>query len=396
MNIRIQVVGKIIEEIIADNGYNEYFERIRRCFTKLLNELDNTDPMLIPNLDSQLNNVDNWLSNLLNYLTNYRVSHNIQELINAQGYVENLLSFIATLSFINGKKDFEGVKQTVTSLRRSAQRSIQIIEERKSRVEQELEKTNANLKFLSDTIEAQKSRLDSFLTNANSSFNQNENQRTDTSAQAEMSRRSAYDESEKRRRVEFEELLDSMSERFESDASSFQDQAHKHIAEIRKAKEQAEELLGVIGHTGMAHGYKQYADEEREKESIWGKVAVAAFIGLILATCAFYFLMPNMDLSWTNLFFRLFIASIFLILGWYAATKSHNHGQMKKMYRRLELELTSINPYLATLDIDKRRELIERFADKYFGQIQSDLQQQEVGVKSPVEMVKEIAAMKKL
>ena len=106
--------------------------------------------------------------------------------------------------------------------------------------------------------------------------------------------------------------------------------------------------------------------------------------------------MPNMDLSWTNLFFRLFIASIFLILGWYAATKSHNHGQMKKMYRRLELELTSINPYLATLDIDKRRELIERFADKYFGQIQSDLQQQEVGVKSPVEMVKEIAAMKKL
>ena len=56
-----------------------------------------------------------------------------------------------------------------------------------------------------------------------------------------------------------------------------------------------------------------------------------------------------------------------LVPAGFCLSESHTHRHREEYNRKMELQLASINPYLALLDEKNRKAKIEELADKFFG-----------------------------
>jgi len=133
-------------------------------------------------------------------------------------------------------------------------------------------------------------------------------------------------------------------------------------------KKQAENIVGVIGDTGIVGGFQKYANKERRSAQFWKIIAFLSFSGLIIFGIISFKLTVGTDFNWGVLGARLFAASTFGILAAYAARLADKHDFSEKLNRKMELELASIDPYIVNLPEDLQNEIKKQLSDKLFGQ----------------------------
>ncbi|WP_283151345.1 hypothetical protein [Silvimonas soli] len=144
------------------------------------------------------------------------------------------------------------------------------------------------------------------------------------------------------------------------------------LAFLDEKKTFAQRLIGIISDTGMAHGYQKTANEERKQASFWKGVAFWSLAIWIAVGVVFFFLTYDKDLTWATVARQTLISTPFILLAGFGAMQVKQSQVNERRLRQAELELASIDPFLATLSDQERNEVKRDFATRYFGRLESE------------------------
>ena len=141
----------------------------------------------------------------------------------------------------------------------------------------------------------------------------------------------------------------------EADASESAKAATARLAEYR---EQAAELVSIIGNTGLIGRFQEVANHEKKAADNWRWAAAALFMAGIAASVA--------TLLVYGVEARVLISIPLIAFGAFAAFESRTHRKREHLNRDLELQLASLDAYLESLDKAKAQEIKSAIAPRFF------------------------------
>lgn len=150
-------------------------------------------------------------------------------------------------------------------------------------------------------------------------------------------------------------------------------QGQAFLTEIDKKRSDAVDLVQVIGNVGVTGNYKMEANAERRSANIFRWIALGAMALIVVGIGATLWAALKADATWQQVLLRLGITIALSIPAAYAARESERHRQLERRYRRLELELSSIDAYLVKIPEETRNTLKVKLAERFFGQNESEM-----------------------
>ncbi|QDG49517.1 DUF805 domain-containing protein [Persicimonas caeni] len=170
------------------------------------------------------------------------------------------------------------------------------------------------------------------------------------------------------------------------------------VAKLMKYQQDAKEALGYIGAPALARGYQDAANRARRSAFWWHVLAVLGFLGLIgFAVVVFSAAGPSTEtavpetVAWMGIARRVFFSTAILLFTGYAGKQASNSRKDELQFRRTELELIALGPFLADLPDDKRTSVKQKLAQRFFGE-ESTSEVVETGSQSthPMDLLKEL------
>ena len=175
--------------------------------------LNNYDPNIvhIGYLDSANSNLVNYV---IPYLHNFRNDRNISYLHSVNNQLDSLLPTISNLLIQELPSNTDGIRESITSFRRSISQRLRHTEEEFNRIESVGEKLSKDLvKYLQ--LWKFKSRLDIAISEFQQQFSQAEDTRRQQFSNGEEERRKEHEKHEERWSGKFGELAEDSEEKFE-------------------------------------------------------------------------------------------------------------------------------------------------------------------------------------
>ncbi len=370
-------------------------ERLREVQIHIKTILDSCDPLIVPM--ASMNNLNSQLSNMTQQIQNYVQSSSVGHLQNggshANHWADAALQTVSQLHVPRIPEEIEGIKERITRFRRSAgvhttnlrkqvsaarqeakkaeaaatekaqeidRRFTEKIQELDDKTENaiqqtrsEISKTIENLKEATNNVlerleqrieqheqnlEEQKKRIDDSITKFQSQF-----------STAQETRREEFAKEQKTRIDEFQDLIQSTKNSLETQSEEFTERAEEILTSMKEDQAEAEKVMEAIGTTGLTGGFKKAAGEEKEAADRWRKIAFGSIIAVIGVAVWTVVSAATGLADWFSLAKKIFLTGTISWLAAYAIKESNSHREREKRNKRLELQLASINPYLANL-----------------------------------------------
>lgn len=154
------------------------------------------------------------------------------------------------------------------------------------------------------------------------------------------------------------------------------DEKTKKISEIIKnKKDKLEEdlrkfdnLIGLISGEVIAKEHSQYADEEKKETDKYRNISIAILFIAFFIAIIFLFQSSTKELEIGNIILRIGALITMGIPVAYMARESQKHRNQQYQYRKTDLDLKSISPYIISLEKEKQENLKVEIAHKIFGQ----------------------------
>jgi len=351
-------------------------ERIRQAQRYLDSTSRGWEPNLIP--PGVLNQLAGPIQACINELNAYNSSRNPGHLGNANNQVDGILAITYQLPALGQPEEIENVREYVTSFRRSVGQLTSSVEREREKLSDELRGLRSRIEESASEQAAQKSRLDNVISEYQQQFSSAESERRSEFNQREQARITQARESLENHEADFRTAIDSATESFQTaleegkkklqDTLQSQTQAGtSHIETLEGYRDQAQELLQVIGSTGMAGDFKKAATSARHSVWLWQSLTVASMIGLIIFAVLAYKASDTETVDWGHIGTRIFVAISFGVLAAFSIRQADKYHESETRNRRYQLELSSIDPYLSGLPEETRNEVKVRLADKLFG-----------------------------
>jgi hypothetical protein len=368
-------------------------DRIKQVCLLLKGTLENCDPNLVymGHLDSIQNHC---LNNVLSYLNSYKNDRNLGHLQNANNHFDSYLPTIAGISIPVLPYEGEGIRESIISIRRSTAQHMRHAEEDFKKVLDAKHEIEEGINQVAATVDVQKSRLDTAIADFQQQFSQAEESRRDKFSTAEEERKKAYDQREVDWAEKFktfsedatkayDQFLAGSTQREKDLQDNFSTNATDILSTLEEYKNKAAKTLNIISNTSMAGGYKEVADEEERSRNNWRRITMAAMI-LLIGASIWSFLHPFGEGSvWAEIAKRVSIAATFATVASYASRQAKVHLDAERVYRRMELELTSLSPYLVELEDAKRQEILAKMAEQFFGKANVEIVPQNAAQTNP-------------
>lgn len=376
----LRALSSSVDEVAIDADFTpsaiEDLERIRSVLKYAETVIDSVDPELLP--PAILNGLASPLGNLSSEFSAFKSDRNFGHLQNANSHLDALLPALLYLPSPMPGEQVEGIRETVISFRRSAGQYISAVERERDSSLAEVNQLKSKLDGMSSEIATQKARLDEAISSYQNQF-----------SQAESARREEFNKQQleivanaKSAQQEFAEELESALEDSRSELETIREQhktefatikerteasAAEHLEELRSFKLQAQNLLHVIGNTGMAGEFQKAANSAKRTVWLWQIIAVLSMLGLIGFAIGAYTSTVAGEVVWGVVGTRLFVAVTFGVLAAFSVRQIDRYFDAERRNRRYQLELSSIDPYLISLPPDKRDEIKLKLAEKLFG-----------------------------
>jgi len=232
--------------------------------------------------------------------------------------------------------------------------------------------TEMNTRFtqLQASIDAQKVRTDELIANYQTQFSSSEQQRLN-SFQVQIGNFSK-DSSTKIQEItnESNTLLSNFKKETQDIIASYHKDAAQLINDLEKSKKQASDLVQIISNIGVTGNYNKMANSDR-KWAIALRITAIVFMFLLVAGAVYtvhFAITQTNGFDWRLVIFMFLTTFTLAIPAIYAARESEKHRNSEQKYRKMELELASIDPYLGSLPDTERIKLKASFAERVFGQ----------------------------
>ncbi|HFK1475547.1 hypothetical protein COE92_16250 [Bacillus wiedmannii] len=339
--------------------------------------LSNCDPNIV-----HIGYLDNVNSNLVNYIIPYlhsfRNDRNVTHLYNVNNQLDSLLPTISSFLIQDIPSNTDGIKESISSFRRSISQRLRHTEEEFNRIESVGREIEQGLSQVSSTVEMQKSRLDTAISEFQQQFSQAEDIRRQQFSNTEEERRKDHEKHEEKWREKFGDLAEYSSENIETLINGlklkvkrieeqYNDECNQYIGTLENYKNEAAKILNIISNTSMAGGYKKEADHEGKARQLWRTVTMVAMLLLVIASVWSFAYPIKGDSVWIEVARRVSVAATFATVAGYSARQAKIHFDAERLFRKMELELTSLSPYLVELEDTKRQEILAKMAEQFFG-----------------------------
>jgi uncharacterized protein YhaN len=225
---------------------------------------------------------------------------------------------------------------------------------------QKLRLDNAISTFQQQFSDAQQTRQTEFSTA--------EQNRSSTAQKNEEERKALFDEAQRTRGDEAASKAAAAASIHEDLVAALKNSAALVITNLEAQKAHVQKLVGIISDTGMAHGFQKTADAEQKEANTWKRIAAWSLVAWIVIGCIFFALTYDKDLTLAAVARQFLISTPFVLLSGFAAMQVSRHQKNERQMRQTELEIASIDPFLATLDDADRNEVKREFATRFFGQ----------------------------
>jgi len=393
---QFKILVVLVDDIIniLENDQNsttdeiEGTSRLKQIYDIVKLKLRNVEPSLVPSkyFDSFVKIVNDQI----NYLNTFNSTRNVSYINNSNDQADELLRQVMLFYSPISVDDIDKVHDAVIRFRQSTGQLLRNIKDEKKSLELEINELSKNVSKVEGEIKSQKNIIDNTITNFQKNFSDSETNRSNQFTSKLELFNSKFEVTESKRKEEFEAAFSSLMEKFQVDTSEalirmekqisesreslktydnhMQDVINKYFEDLEKYKEQAQNIVHVIGNTGMVGGYQKVANEEKRITIIWNIATVIAMCSLIGFAVFAYLSTFDKDASWIMYGGRAFVAVACGILAAYAAQQANKHNEVERYNRRMELELASIDPYLVNLPEELQNDVKKALAERMFGQ----------------------------
>lgn len=392
-----RLLGKV-EAKVGETEELEEIQGIRRVLQFVRAQLDGADPDLVSS--AFLDDLRNKLNPITQELQNYLHNSNRQHLSNAASHVDNVIRSAVMIPAIRSPDDVAGLRESITSFRRSASQLLRSLEDEISKEAESVQGLRQSMSQLQQEIDAQKGRLDTAI----SQFQQQTSDAAGQSLQQASGAASRFLEqfsaAQERRSSEFEKLLADSREQFQEltqareeelkalartlesagveQRKQLDERARSTLNQIETLRDQAQQIVHTVGNIGMTGDYQRNAEEQRTSANRWRVAAMILFVLGVTGATLLLGVVAKDDLSLVTTLRRIALAVLILTPAYYAAQQSRVHREREVRYRSIELELASLDPFLALMPDDLRQSIKSELAGRYFAGMDSRVPQLDV------------------
>ena len=356
------------EQSVLDN-----YARLIKALKILSARVENLDPELYhPNI---WQGIGNSALNLQNYCSTFSQNsqQNKSHLDSANAMADDLLNSLRPLEGVVNEKYIPVVSEVLGLFKNKAVEELESLR-KLSEVQKisiaELSKSidikKTELDKLASTIEQQKSRLDQAIAAYQKQF-----------SEAETTRASTFSSDSKKRSEEFQKQTKEIDGKFKQYQHDIEHEADGFLAHFEKRKGEVEKIFNIIGATSFAGNFYNNAERERFNANLFRWISIGlmgVMVGIVGIT--FYYSFRDFDVQ--VFLFRFTTATLLLVPAIYAAQESIKHRESERQYRKMHLELSSIDAYLALLPIPQQHEIKAKLTEKFFGKEEIILKEENI------------------
>lgn len=389
----IESLNQQTVNLYEDNDFIETVENLKAVKTLsrinsvkelLKSRLDSIDPLLIQ--ESTLDVLDEEVCKVLRKLKKYKQTFSDNaSLNNLNNNMEKIIEQINYIPLVVQERSLEGIKSSVVSFRKSlGQQRSHFKKEQKElhKFTKDLKKEFTHFqKDMEDLSNQAKEEMKNLQEQQKEEQTKNEKLRekhTEQLDEIKLNNKSDYEYFMSQKEKDFQSMIDQYSDtlnhqrkKFEKEYSGFlyetRRQQEKYDKELNEHKKSVEELVGAISTNSISGYFKTLSDKYNKLTILWQIVTVFSFLITIIFG-GYFFIIEGQNLEWTNLIAKALVASA---LGSFTAYSSHQAAKNEKKEeenRQMEVELKTLNPYIASFNYDEQKKLKEQLFPSIFGQ----------------------------
>lgn len=394
---KAMVIDEIYEKIIGervdfDERAKDNLARLKVMNGIILSEVERVDDYLVRG--DMINNILSQMNGLydnLNYAYNQKNNsylHNLETILN------NINTYINQLNIYPSKS-------SIISLTRSAGAQTKKIIEYKETINEEYSKINNEIKQLNSKISNVKLNQDNLELNINKSltdftekFNNSQSKRAEEFEITKDKNKEFLEQSQDDISIKIKEQIDKNYENFtyeinklknvisttevdvnqrieaniEVELIAYKKKADDIVVGMEKNRDDVKKLMDIITNTSISNGYKQFADSSRTAYYIFTVLTVIGFGVLILMAFDFLDTLKTIKFDWTVSLIRLATLSLIAAPITFLMRESSKHLRNANIYKKMELDMTALSPYLETIKDEEAAEKIKiEISEKMFG-----------------------------
>lgn len=355
--------------------------------------------MIVKNFSLSLENCNknlisiNWLEdaskallNLKNYLNNFTLNNDVNSLINnSSNQLDILLQTSTKLNCVKSSQSLRGIVaaeneyiNTMNIYSKQIFEKVKILEDQVTRLEEKIEEqdkqTQKNVSDFQNSLNVEKQRLDKFATLYQDQMATDKNTFSDIMSTFKES----FWASQSERKETFSTELENIANQYDSIDKSAIEQRNK-IQEINENlindykikfdeyEQQVVNIVGIVNTNMFSHKYKEVADDAHNRAKSWHRLAVLLILAVGVFAIYAFVITVNVDTSWVKLVAKIFATTTLVTGAAYAARQASKQEKVERYARKIEMELVAIDPFIATLDDEKKSLIKEEIAKKIFG-----------------------------
>ncbi len=370
----------------------EALERLKAVAQYVKGSLDQADPFLVSGqtLDQIQGTASNATQSVQQYVETGELSHisPAPATKNAAFYGDRMLRFAAEVPGPGPREEIGSLQRDATSFRQSVGQLIHnlqseveavnsqaasSLEELQEEVE-ELEGTiSSRIKAVENATREKQDTLTSEISDELQQLEKDVNHQQQRISDALDRFENSFETSEEERREDFNQLKSELNNDTDKLIKEIRNRGEEFIDEMEQSRDKVNNMMNLIAASGRARGFEKQADYERYAGYGWRGIAVLAMCGLIWAS---YWLVTEdvfaRQFEWQGFLGKLTLLGTIGVLAAYAVRQGREHLRRERINRQLQLELTSIDPYLAELPSETRHEIMERMVDRWYGNLPVD------------------------
>ena len=333
---------------------------------------------------SQSQNLQSQLQGLLGGFRNFlQNAAQWQQFNNA---LDQVLVTVAVVPFVPVESAADQYTSALADFMKFRDQALKQAEDRAAKMEERVKALDGTVtamdsraKDIQNQVNQEKSRLDSIISAAQQQvakllqdeqtrYSGAEAQRTKIVTDNEAKRDAEHKAKLTELAAKFEQMSDAKQKEFSTITDTHRKMAEEAATALKQQLQEASRLVGLIANTGMAGHYQKEANVDWWSMWILRIVATGFFIGAICAIHSLIKAVHASQIDWEMVIFRFALVAVVLIPAFYFARESALHMRREARNRRIELELSALQPFIARLPEKEAQEIIKKKADQYFGQ----------------------------
>ena len=335
---------------------------------------------------SWLDEASNSLNNIKNHLSTYKNNKDSTALTNnTNGSLSTILLATSKLNCVQSTQNFRGAasasRKYISFLDgQNAQliTKVKSLEDEIARLKESIDNheqaSTTNLNELKVSIDTEKQRLDTFAVSYQSqmaedqkSFIAMSEKLKESFATTQEERKNSFNEQIENAKKQQKEIDDAANEQRKSFQNSGEQLIKEYDAKFNEFEKQVENIVGIVNTNMFSYKYKEVADDAHKRARFWHGVAIALMLAVSVFAVYAFIISANADTSWVKLVAKIFATTTLVTGAAYAARQASKQEKVERYARKIEMELVAIDPFIASMDEERRSTIKEEISRKIFG-----------------------------